>query len=98
MITDLLERLKSDEFAFTVGFLVPSLALRGKLGAMKEVENVVAAIAGGELSEDTLRHFVSTLMKELRKGERFPYDLALAALAVALEGRATKFAQEYLQD
>jgi hypothetical protein len=37
-------------------------------------------------------------MNDLRRGECFPHDLALAALAVALEYRPTPFAKEYLRD
>jgi hypothetical protein len=94
----LLERLKSEDFALTVGFLVPSPALGGKLRATREVQEVIAALAEGRLTDEEVRAFVSMLLADLRQGERFAHDLALAALAVALEGRTTALAQEYLQE
>lgn len=50
------------------------------------------------ITDNTLRNFVSSLLQDLRRGERFPHELAVAAIAVALEGRATDFADEFLHD
>ena len=93
-----MEHLKSEDFAVEVGFLLPSPALRCRLLATKEVAEVIAALVGGTLTEETIRSFVSPLMKDLRPGHIFPHDLALAALAVVLETQTTEFAQEYLHD
>jgi hypothetical protein len=94
----LLERLKSEEYAVEVGFLLPSRALRHRLLMTREVADLIEALADGAISEDTIRRFVAVLMADLRRGECFPHDLALAALAVVLESRPTDFAGEYLHD
>jgi hypothetical protein len=39
---------------------------------------------------------VDDLLRVLKKGERFPYESALAGLAVAMEERFTPFADSYL--
>jgi hypothetical protein len=96
MTVPLLESLKSEEFNDAVGFVLPPPALRQQLRAMKEVQRLRTVLESGDLSEETLRDFVSSLMRELRQGERFPHELALAALAVVLESRPTAFAEEFL--
>jgi len=37
-------------------------------------------------------------MSEFQRGTQFPHELALAALAVMLESRRTKFAEDFLLD
>jgi hypothetical protein len=98
MSLKLLEQLKSESFAVAVGFLLPSPALRHVLKHQSEVQEIEDALNAGAMSDETIRAFVSRCMSELRRGERFPYDLALAALAVVLEYRPTVFAEEYLHD
>jgi hypothetical protein len=98
MSYELLERLKAEDFAVSVGFLLPPRALRSQLHARSEVQDVSAALANGGLKEHAVREFVTSLLAGLCNGERFPHDLTLAALAVALEARPTEFAREYLQD
>jgi hypothetical protein len=93
-----LRQLLTEEFAVKVGFLLPSPALRQVLLVAREVQEVRAALAEGSLREEDLREWVSSLLGELRAGERFPHDLAVAALAVTLEDRPTAFADEFLQD
>lgn len=98
MNTELLERLKTEDFAVSVGFLVPPLALRARLQAAQEVQNAISALAQGNLTEDAIRAFVSTLMGDLHPGQRFAHDLAVAALAVVLESSPTDFARATLQE
>ena len=98
MSHELLERLKSEDFDLSVGFLLPPRALRSQLQARQEVQDVIAALVNGGLKEHTVREFVTSLMGDFQNGERLPHDLTLAALAVALETRPTEFAREYLQD
>jgi hypothetical protein len=56
------------------------------------------ALQTGELSDPLLRGFVSSLLTAFRKGEVFQHDMAVAAIAVALERETTPFAEEYLRD
>jgi hypothetical protein len=89
--------LKSEEFEVEVGHILPAAALRVRLHSLPEVRRAIAVLNQGALSENGIRRFVATLMAEFRPGQRFPYDLGLAALAVVLERRPTEFADEYLR-
>ncbi len=93
-----LERLKSDEFALSVGFLCTAGPLRRFLRKTEDVAGIQRALRQGAITEETIRSFVSDLMSDLRRGERFPHELPLAALAVVLEMRSTEFAEEFLHD
>ncbi len=98
MSIHVLERLKSGEFALSVGFLSTPGPLRRFVRKTKEVERVQLALSQGAITEETIRSFVSDLMSDLHRGERFPHELPLAALAVVLETRPTGFAEEFLHD
>jgi len=94
----LLEELQSDDFMLSVGYLVPPKALRVRLRSTPRAARLATALAEGELTEELIRDFVSVLLEDLRKGERFPHELSLATLAVVLEERPTEFAEEFLRD
>ena len=98
MSVELLERLKSDAFAAEAVFLSTPGALRRVLVGTSEVRAVKQALRQGAITEDSLRRFVADLMTDLRRGERFPHEMALAAVAVVLEMRPTDFADEFLHD
>ena len=98
MAVEVLERLKSDEFAAEALFLSTASALRRFLAGRDVVAAIREALRQGAITDDTLRGFVSVLMRDLRYGERFPHELPLAAVAVALELRSTDFAEEFLYD
>jgi hypothetical protein len=97
MSDGILDRVKSDDFGARVGFVATAPALRRLLNRTPEVHAIREALATGHLSEETIRRFVGTLMADLRRGGPFRHDLALSALAVALERRGTEFAGEYLR-
>ena len=90
MTVELLERLKSDAFAAEAVFLSTPSALRRFLVGTTEVAAIKQALRQGGITEDSLRRFVADLMTDLRRGERFPHELPLAALAVVLERRPTE--------
>ena len=98
MSARVLDQLTSEEFAVSVGFLSTASALRRFLARSKEVADIRDALRQGAITEETLRRFVSSLLQEFRPGERFQHELAVAALAVALEQRGTDFAEEFLRD
>ena len=98
MAVGILERLKSDEFAAEALFVSTASALRRFLAGRDEVAAIREGLRQGAIGDDTIRSFVSVLMRDLRYGERFPHELPLAALAVALELRSTDFADEFLHD
>ena len=98
MGAEVLERLKSEEFAAEALFLSTASALRRFLAGRNEVAAITEGLRQGAIGDDTIRGFVSVLMRDLRYGERFPHEFPLAALAVALELRPTDFAEEFLHD
>lgn len=98
MSAKVLDDLRSDEFELSVGFLSTASALRRFLARSGEVAAVRQALKEGAITENTIRKFVSVLMRDLRIGSRLPSEIAIAGLAVALETRATHFAEEYLHD
>lgn len=98
MACNLLEQLTFNDFYLSLGFILPPPSMRRLLLASKEVQRVQESLRSGEITEAMIRDFVASLMGSLKKGLRFPHDLALASLAVALERRPTDFAEEYLCD
>ena len=50
----------------------------------------------GGLTDGDLQRYVSDLMTAFKRGEKFPYELTLAFLSVALERVFTSFADEFL--
>jgi hypothetical protein len=95
---ELLEALASEAFEVEVGHTLPPAALRARLGSLAEVKEVAIALQARRISEKTIREFLADLMAEFSPQRRFPYDVALAALAVVLERRPTAFADEFLYD
>jgi len=93
-----LNRLLADEFEDAVGFVTFADALRSLLARRTEVSAIREALAGGLLTEDQIRAFVSSLVRRIRWGTKFAHENALAAIAVALEPRPTAFAEEFLGD
>ena len=93
-----LDELTSDSFVLPLLLLSTPGALRRQLLRSNEVRKVHEAIRQGAITEETLREFVSSLLVTFHVGERFEHELTLAALAVLLENRPTKFAEEFLLD
>ncbi len=50
------------------------------------------------ITERDIRRFTEELMRDFERGVKFPHELALAALAIAMENRRTDFVEEYLLD
>lgn len=98
MAHHLLQRLASDEFALSLGVTPTTASLVSALRAHTLVHELRAALDRQEVSQEMLRAFVDALLLELRRGESFLYQEALAAVAVALEERMTPFAVEYVRD
>ena len=93
-----LERLASEQFVASVGAVTSPQALRRYFHRCDDVKSVRTALEKGQISEATIRWFVDGLMRHFVRGFQFPFEIALAALAVALETRQTKFADDYLLD
>lgn len=93
-----LESLKTDNFALRFSFISNPSAVHRALQRSEDVENLRLALRNGEITEETLRAFSGNVLRELEHGKRLHHELALAAIAVALEIRPTPFAEEYVLD
>jgi hypothetical protein len=92
-----LDNLDTDQFELDVG--APPLAgLRTILAQTNQVRSLRDAMRSGEVTEPEIHAFVQTLLARLTLGVQFEAELALAAIAVALEPRSTAFAEEYIRD
>ena len=98
MIPLVLYRLTQDEFETSIGFLRTPESVRSALLKSPDVLGVAMALRNGEITEDMIRDFIALVTSEYSRNQRLPHDLALAALAVVLELRPTRFAEEYLLD
>jgi len=93
-----LDGLLSDDFIAEVGVVSSPRGLRRAIYKSDRVAVLRRAISCGSITETDIRQFTERLMKDFSRGEKFPHELALAALAIALENRRTEFAEEYLLD
>jgi hypothetical protein len=91
-----LHALASDAFAVEIGFLLPSRALRIRLRRAAAVQRVELAVRLGAIGEADVRAFAAEMVRSFRPGSLLPGELALAALAVALESCPQDFAEEYI--
>ncbi len=98
MFHRVLESLKTDEFALRFSFISNPRAVHRAMQRSGDVEHLRLALRSGEVTEDTLRAFSADLLREMEYGKRFPHELALAAIGVALETWATAFAEEFILD
>ena len=98
MAHQVLEALKTDEFALRFSYISSPRAIHRALQRSKDVEMLQLALQTGEITEETLRGFSAALLRDLEYGRRFPHELAIAAIAVALEARPTPFAEEFVMD
>ena len=94
---ELFQRIASVEFQADVVAPTPSV-LRHLLRRRWEVRDLQIAYDSGCLLDEQLRTFVNGLLRESAACDRFPYQIALAAIAVMLESRFSLFAEEYLND
>jgi hypothetical protein len=93
-----LENLKHVDFASRYGVVSNPRALHWALSRSSEVRDVRAALNSGAITEVSIQRFAAELLGKLTYGELFPFDIALATLAVVLEIRAGSFAEEFIFD
>lgn len=94
---DILGELSTEEFDIQVGPIGPAPALRQRLRSMPQVQAVIKALSEGKLTELDVSNHVGGLCKDFRTGERFAHDLALSAMAVAMEDWEADFAEGSLR-
>lgn len=96
MFPRVLERLRDADTFLCVAHLSMPGALRKTLMRSEAVQDLHRSLRDGALPEECVRIFVSDLLQGFRPGEQFAHDDALAAIAVAVESRHTRFSNEYL--
>jgi len=94
----LLGQVASDDFSISMGVVSSSHGLRRWLIKNDTVRALRRAILFGTITERAVRQFTDNLFIDFQRGTRFPHEIALSAIAVALENVNTEFASEYLND
>ena len=94
----LLLRLTTEDFADSIGFVLPPAPLRRVLQHSTDIRRLETALRYGEITEKDVREFVNQCLLDFRRGELFRHDISLAGLAVAMEHWKSSFAEEYLID
>ncbi len=95
--SELLERITSFDFEMALVASTPKV-LRRMLVRCPEIRALQDVYDAGSLSDEEIRWFVDDLLRQGAGCERFPFQTALAAVAVMLEPRFTPLADEYLYD
>jgi hypothetical protein len=93
-----LEYIASDEFAESLGTHSTAISLRRCLLRSERVRRLREALISGSIEEDGIRRFIATLLADFKRGEAFEHEIALAAIAVVIENRNSKLAEDYLID
>jgi hypothetical protein len=94
----LLLDLTTDDFNDSIGVVLPPSPLRHVIQRSSQVRRIGEALRYGQITEQDIRRFVAQMLREFKPGELFRHDIALAALAVAMEHWGDGFAEEYLID
>ena len=97
MMSQLLTTLSDAEFSTTVGLLPNPAAVRRSLRS-PQITEIRKALTSGQLTEEAIREFVNAKMHDIRPGQRFVHEPAIAAICVALEAIASHFADEFTND
>lgn len=92
-----LELLTSSDFLLDLWHIATPPALYRALNRSPQVAAIRQALASGQLTEDAIRRFSDNLTGSIKVGSPFEHDVAIAAIAVALQDRATTFADDYLR-
>lgn len=93
-----LTALSDADFLATIGSLPNPAAVRRYLARSAPVAEIQNELCSGRLTEEAVREAVTAMMRDLRPGERFVHEPAVAAICVALETSSAWFAEEYTND
>ncbi|MCH7807985.1 MAG: hypothetical protein IIB60_02065 [Planctomycetes bacterium] len=97
MSTESLETLISPDFEAGIVASAPNV-LRLLLLRTAEVERLRRDYDAGHVTDDDIRSFVTCLLQQNATALVFPYETAIAAIAVMLEPRFSEFTDEFLID
>ncbi len=92
-----LEQLLAPDFEAQVVASTPRV-LRLRLHRSRTVQELRKRYHEGTLPDELLRGFVNGLLRRHTDPDSFPYQTALAAIAVVLEDRFCRFSEAYLID
>lgn len=92
-----MESLLADEFQANACAFSTAPALRHYFLTRPEIWEVRQSLQQGRITDDTVADFVATLLGSFTTGVHFEHDVTLAALAVVLEDRLTKWVEQFLQ-
>lgn len=90
--------LKSEEFDLQIGPTQNASLVRTQLRSNPVVRALGDDLRSGILTEQVIRGFIAELTQQFVRGQRFPGDTSLAALAVILESHHSNLADELLID
>ena len=91
-----LEILSSDEFLSRFAQIGTIEGLYSALRRSGEVRSLSTAIREESIGESEVDRFVRSLLREFKHGEQFPYQLSLAAIAVACIGISKEFSRKFV--
>jgi hypothetical protein len=94
----LLVELATTDFDDSMGVVLPPIPQRHALQRSHYVRRIATALRYGQITDRDIRGFVSELLQAFRPGELFMHEMALAAIAVAMEHWDDPVADEYLID
>ena len=81
---DVFSALKNEAFLEHASCISTVEALYGFLSSSTEVWNLLEALRAESIQENDIEKFVAQLLLDLKKGEKFPHEIELSAIAVAL--------------
>ena len=91
-----LENLMSDDFLLNVNWHSTGEALYDHLAESGYVASLRREIASSATSNEQIEQFVRELLRDFRRGAKFPWDTTIAAVAVALRYVPGDFATRFL--
>lgn len=93
-----IDRLLSDEFADALFPVSTVEAVHEILKTRPEVLRVRDEIDDWVITPSQIHEFAASLIRNFRRGQRLPGDMALAGLAVALTSVKADYAESFLRD
>ena len=93
-----LDNLRSDSIAQLPAVVGTTNSLRQALRRQPEVLRAQKALAQGALTFSEIQEFVENCLAHFHRGEHWPFDPAISALAVILESIPGEFPQSFLED
>jgi hypothetical protein len=95
---DILRNISSYEFVRSVGLVLSGKLVRRVLQRHEEVQTLARALDIGTVTTQNVEDFVRNEVGLIQRGVPLESDLAIAALAVALESSPSVFARRFITD